>query len=146
MTLAGEPTEREFGGIVPWASEFAPMTAPSPTVTGATNCVSAGQTLTCDFGVLRAHTSTQLTVDFAVGPSVSGNQLSAVLTGHESDSDGTNNRVDRTVTAAEVVKLRFFVGLTSAEVANVLGVSEKTVLRCWTHAKAWLYERIQRRQ
>jgi RNA polymerase sigma factor (TIGR02999 family) len=44
---------------------------------------------------------------------------------------------------AEVVKLRFFVGLTNNEAANALGVSEKTVLRYWAHAKVWLYDRLQ---
>jgi RNA polymerase sigma factor (TIGR02999 family) len=39
---------------------------------------------------------------------------------------------------AEVVKLRFFVGLGNAEVASLLGVSEKTVQRHWAFAKAWL--------
>ena len=47
---------------------------------------------------------------------------------------------------AQIVKLRFFAGLKGSEVANALGVSEKTVLRYWTHAKAWLFERIRRRQ
>ena len=41
---------------------------------------------------------------------------------------------------AEVVKLRFFVGLENAEVAAILGVSEKTVQRHWLFAKAWLYQ------
>jgi RNA polymerase sigma factor (TIGR02999 family) len=44
---------------------------------------------------------------------------------------------------AKVVKLRFFVGLKNDEVGEVLGISEKTVRRYWTHAKAWLYERIR---
>src|SRR6185436_7583398 len=39
---------------------------------------------------------------------------------------------------AQVVKLRFFVGLENAEVATLLGVSEKTVQRHWAFAKAWL--------
>ncbi len=39
---------------------------------------------------------------------------------------------------AEIVKLRFFVGLNNAEVATLLGVSEKTVKRHWAFAKAWL--------
>jgi RNA polymerase sigma factor (TIGR02999 family) len=46
-------------------------------------------------------------------------------------------------TEAEVVKLRFFVGLKQPEIASALGVSEKTVQRHWTHAKAWLYTRIK---
>jgi len=45
---------------------------------------------------------------------------------------------------AQVVKLRFFVGLSESEIARGLGVSEKTVQRYWVHAKAWLYERIRR--
>ena len=44
---------------------------------------------------------------------------------------------------AEVVKLRFFVGLSNDEAAATLGVSEKSVRRYWTHAKAWLYERMK---
>ena len=39
---------------------------------------------------------------------------------------------------AQIVKLRFFVGLNNAEVATLLGVSEKTVKRHWAFAKAWL--------
>jgi RNA polymerase sigma factor (TIGR02999 family) len=41
-------------------------------------------------------------------------------------------------TKAEVVKLRFFGGLENKEVAEVLGVSERTVERHWRFAKAWL--------
>jgi RNA polymerase sigma factor (TIGR02999 family) len=44
---------------------------------------------------------------------------------------------------AEVVKLRFFVGLANAEIATLLGVSEKTVRRHWSFAKAWLYRAMQ---
>ena len=46
-------------------------------------------------------------------------------------------------TEAEVVKLRFFVGLKQEEIACALGISEKTVQRHWTHAKAWLYLRVK---
>src|SRR5262249_10708785 len=44
---------------------------------------------------------------------------------------------------AEVVKLRFFVGLENTEIATLLGVSEKTVRRHWTFAKAWLARAMQ---
>ena len=44
---------------------------------------------------------------------------------------------------AEVVKLRFFVGMSHAEIADVLGISEKTSKRYWAHAKAWLSQRIK---
>ena len=44
---------------------------------------------------------------------------------------------------AEVVKLRYFVGLTHAESAQVLNLSEKTVRRHWDFARVWLYQAIQ---
>ncbi len=40
---------------------------------------------------------------------------------------------------AEVVQLRYFVGLTIPETADVLGISESTVKREWTTARAWLH-------
>jgi RNA polymerase sigma factor (TIGR02999 family) len=44
---------------------------------------------------------------------------------------------------AELVKLRFFVGLTHAEAAEVLGLSEPTVKRHWEYARAWLLREIR---
>jgi len=44
---------------------------------------------------------------------------------------------------AEVVKLRFFVGLENSQVASLLGVSEKTVQRHWAFAKAWLFRAMR---
>jgi RNA polymerase sigma factor (TIGR02999 family) len=46
--------------------------------------------------------------------------------------------------AAELVKLRFFVGMTSAEAAAALGVSTRTLERLWVYAKAWLREALSR--
>ncbi len=43
---------------------------------------------------------------------------------------------------AELVKLRFFVGLTLAEAADVLGLSGPTAKRQWAYARAWLYREI----
>ena len=40
--------------------------------------------------------------------------------------------------ASRIVELRYFVGLNNDEVANVIGISEKTVVRDWNTAKAWL--------
>jgi RNA polymerase sigma factor (TIGR02999 family) len=45
---------------------------------------------------------------------------------------------------AEVVKLRFFVGLTNEQVAKVLNVSEPTVKRHWAYARAWLFREINK--
>jgi RNA polymerase sigma factor (TIGR02999 family) len=46
---------------------------------------------------------------------------------------------------AELVKLKFFVGLSLGEAANVLGLPEATTRRNWTYAKAWLAREIQGR-
>jgi RNA polymerase sigma factor (TIGR02999 family) len=40
---------------------------------------------------------------------------------------------------AELVKLRFFAGLTVAQAAEVMGISRDTATRHWAYAKAWLY-------
>ncbi|HRT58277.1 MAG TPA: sigma-70 family RNA polymerase sigma factor [Candidatus Paceibacterota bacterium] len=48
--------------------------------------------------------------------------------------------------AAEVVKLRFFAGLTEAQVAEHQGVSVATVQRTWVFARTWLFTEIQRDQ
>ena len=44
--------------------------------------------------------------------------------------------------AAEVVKLRYFVGLTIEETAEVLGISVRTANRHWSYARAWLYQQL----
>jgi RNA polymerase sigma factor (TIGR02999 family) len=48
--------------------------------------------------------------------------------------------------AARVVELRFFGGLEGAEIADVLGISEKTVKRDWKVARAWLAGRLEPEQ
>ena len=42
--------------------------------------------------------------------------------------------------AADVVRLRFYAGREIKEVAELLGVSDRTVKRDWEFARAWLYE------
>ena len=44
---------------------------------------------------------------------------------------------------AELVKLRYFVGLTIEEAAEILGISQPTAKRHWTFARAWLYAEIK---
>jgi len=46
--------------------------------------------------------------------------------------------------SAEVVKLRFFGGLTLEEAGRVLGVTERTAKRYWAFARAWLYDEIRK--
>jgi RNA polymerase sigma factor (TIGR02999 family) len=43
---------------------------------------------------------------------------------------------------AEVVKLRFFAGLSIDETAAALGISRATAVRHWTYARAWLHNAI----
>lgn len=47
---------------------------------------------------------------------------------------------------AELVKLRYFAGLSIDEAAEVLGISAPTVKRDWTYARAWLYRQITARR
>jgi len=44
---------------------------------------------------------------------------------------------------AELVKLRYFVGMTIEEAASVLRISEATAKRWWVYARAWLYAEIR---
>ncbi len=44
---------------------------------------------------------------------------------------------------AELVKLRYFTGLTIAEAAEILGVSAPTANRWWAYARAWLHKDIE---
>lgn len=48
--------------------------------------------------------------------------------------------------AAEVVRLRFFAGLTVDQTATALGQSRRTVLRDWEFARAWLVEALENEQ
>ena len=44
---------------------------------------------------------------------------------------------------AKIVVMKFFGGMTNQEVAENLGVTERTVERQWAYAKAWLYQNIR---
>ena len=45
-------------------------------------------------------------------------------------------------TAAELVKLRYFVGLTVEEASSALGLSKRTAENIWTYARTWLKRKI----
>jgi RNA polymerase sigma factor (sigma-70 family) len=45
---------------------------------------------------------------------------------------------------AKIVDLKFFGGLSSPEVSEVLGLSRATVDRDWSTARAWLYRQMRR--
>ena len=44
---------------------------------------------------------------------------------------------------AELVKLRYFVGMTLDEAAEVLGISARTADNYWAHARAWLFRELK---
>ncbi len=46
--------------------------------------------------------------------------------------------------SAELIKLRFFAGLTMEQAADILGISRRTADRTWAYARAWLYREITR--
>lgn len=45
---------------------------------------------------------------------------------------------------AQVVKLRYFVGMTLPEVAEALGISKNTADRDWAYARAWLHAELSK--
>ena len=50
--------------------------------------------------------------------------------------------MDHQRTAAELVKLRYFAGLTNAEAANALRISARQADKLWAYARVWLHQRI----
>jgi len=47
--------------------------------------------------------------------------------------------------SAAFIKLRFYVGLTNDEAAQMLGIPERTARRHWSFARAWLLRELRRR-
>jgi RNA polymerase sigma factor (TIGR02999 family) len=45
---------------------------------------------------------------------------------------------------AQVVKLRYFAGMTNEEAAQLLGLSASTIKNYWAFARAWLFDEIQK--
>jgi RNA polymerase sigma factor (sigma-70 family) len=45
-------------------------------------------------------------------------------------------------TAAEVVKLKYFTGLTIPQIAEFLNISSRTADRRWAYARAWLHQEL----
>jgi RNA polymerase sigma factor (TIGR02999 family) len=70
-------------------------------------------------------------------------QAAAVLQDPADDVEALSEALDRLAAEdpvkAELVKLRFFAGLSVVEAADVLGISRATADRYWKYAKTWLY-------
>jgi len=58
-------------------------------------------------------------------------------------NDALDKLAAHSTVEAELVKLRYFVGMTLEEAAEVLGVSARTADNYWAHARAWLYHEIK---
>ncbi|MSU36486.1 MAG: sigma-70 family RNA polymerase sigma factor [Pedosphaera sp.] len=58
-------------------------------------------------------------------------------------NDALEELAARSPEQAQIVKLRFFVGLTETQISDVLGVPERSVQRHWAYARAWLFDRIE---
>lgn len=46
--------------------------------------------------------------------------------------------------AAQLIKLRFFTGLSNEDAAQAMGLSTRTATRLWAYARAWLFQEISR--
>jgi len=70
----------------------------------------------------------------------------AAPAGNEDETLAVNEALDQLAALhpqkAEVVKLRYFVGLSFEEVAEVLGISVTTAKREWAYARGWLHRKI----
>jgi RNA polymerase sigma-70 factor (ECF subfamily) len=56
--------------------------------------------------------------------------------------EALNNLARMDPRRCQVVELRYFAGLNNQEIADVLHISENTVMRDWNLARAWLYQQL----
>ena len=59
-------------------------------------------------------------------------------------NDALDRLAERDARQAELVKHRYFVGLTLEEAAAVMGISARTAKRDWTYARTWLYGEMKK--
>jgi len=85
------------------------------------------------------HGGGQQRVDLDENPTAADSEAGHIL----AVSDALEKFAQLDPKRAELVKLRYFVGLNFAEAAEVLGISEPTAKRYWSFARAWLYEEIR---
>ena len=76
------------------------------------------------------------------------NQLTDLAAASDDDLLGLDDALEGLAkeypAAAELVKLRFFVGMTLAEAAEALGLSDRTADRYWVFARPWLANALTR--
>ena len=85
------------------------------------------------------HGGGQQRVDFALAEIASPSDDDQLL--------AVNEALDKlaalTKPEAELVKLRYFVGMTLEEAAEVLGISARTADNYWAHARVWLFRELK---
>jgi RNA polymerase sigma-70 factor (ECF subfamily) len=84
----------------------------------------------------RGGLETKLSLDEAISPTQE-REINLVLL-----DEGLHRLAKFDARQARIVELRFFGGLTSEEIAEVLGLSAITIKREWRLAKAWLHHQI----
>lgn len=75
-------------------------------------------------------------VEIAISEQVSDSELLAIQEAFDAFEKEEPNK-------AELVRLRYFVGLTEEEAAKILNISRATASRWWTFSRAWLFQRMQ---
>ena len=58
-------------------------------------------------------------------------------------SDAIDSLASHDSAAAELVKLKYFVGLSVEDAAETLGIPRTSAYRHWTYARAWLISQLQ---
>ena len=58
-------------------------------------------------------------------------------------NDALDKLAAQSKSEAELVKLRYFVGMTLEEAADALGISARTADNYWAHARAWLFHELK---
>jgi RNA polymerase sigma factor (TIGR02999 family) len=58
--------------------------------------------------------------------------------------EALNKLAEEDEAKAELVKLRFFAGLTTEEAADILGISRATAERHWAYARAYLHHEVSK--
>src|ERR1041384_6302606 len=74
--------------------------------------------------------------------------LDVALTSNDEHLLAVNEALDKLAahdaSGAQLIKLRFFAGLSNVEAAKLLGIPERTAKRTWAYARAWLYEELKK--
>jgi len=78
------------------------------------------------------------------------NQIEIATTAPDDELLAVNDALEKLAAhdsqMAELVKLRYFVGLTTEDAAEVLGISVRTAERWWSYSRAWLYQEFERQR